>query len=283
MKKFFSILTALIMAVCLTTSAFAADYADIQTAYEDWEAVQEYPDWVASVCYTDENTDGLTILVTSEEGKSELLSMLDDTSDVLIYVDEEAISYNTLLSAYREIYENYFGEEGVFFLDIGWTVDEDGEAVGFGSTGLECRVEVGVEAGYVEECTTRFADLYGDSVVVLELESGSSEITDDDVAVAVEITEEDEDDEVETAAIEVYDGQADGENLEEAVESEVIEDDETDDALMEEAEAETDDVSEDDEEDDGEMTFTDYLLACGTICGIIVLVFLMIIFNRRTH
>ena len=276
MKKLLSILTALIMTVCLTTTAFAADYADIQTAYDDWENLQEYPVWVASVCYTDENPDGLTILVISEEGEAELLSMLDDTSDVLIYVDEEAIPYYTLLSAYSEIYENYFDEDGVFYLDIGWTVDEDGEVVGFGSTGLESRVEVGVVADYVEEYTALFADLYGDAVVVLEIESGSSEATDDDSYVAVETTEED--DASEAVAIEVADGQEDGENLEEDVESEVIEDDETDDALTEEAEAETDEASEDDDEDE-EMTFTDYLLAC----GIIVLVFLMIIFNKRTR
>ena len=272
MKKLLSILTALILAFGLTTSVFAADYADIQTAYEDWEDLQEYPDWVASVCYTDENPDGLTILVTSEEGEAELLSMLDDASDVLIYVDEEAIPYNTLLSGYNEIYENYFDEDGVFYLDIGWTVDEDGEVVGFGSTGLESRVEVGVEAGYVEEYTALFADLYGDAVAVLEIESGSSEDA-DDASLTVETAEED--DASEAVAVEVDDGQEDGEDLEEDIESEAVEDDEAEDSETEEADAESEDASEDDEE----MTFTDYLLAC----GIIVLVFLMIIFNKRNR
>ena len=80
--------------------------------------------------------------------------MLDDTASLSVYVDEDAVPRSGLEQVCGDILGTwYMGEEEspVVSLALGWITDENGALAGFGSTGLENRVVVGVPSDSLEE------------------------------------------------------------------------------------------------------------------------------------
>ncbi len=202
MKKLISVFAVLSLLLCLTIPALAqGEYANVVAAYEGWE-VNGYPDYVAVVCYADEGTSTMTVVVTTQEAVATLEELIADTSTMEILVDEQAYSYNTLLAIGEELYILMTTTDSILGFGLGWSEDETGNAVGYGTTGLECRVLLDLlesEAPLGEELTA----LYGDAVVITYYTAEEAEelITDDSIAaldlegVTILVTEEEESEE----------------------------------------------------------------------------------------
>ena len=181
MKKTISAAIVFTLILSLATAGYAAAYDDIQDAYDAWLS-DGYPEWVSSVY---EDSDAVSVVVTSEDAEDELMDMVDDTSSLAVYVDEDAIPHSELEQVYSDILESYYtGEDSspVVSVSIGWISDEDGELIEFSSTGLECRVIVEVLSESLEEYEALFEENYGDAVYLVEsetLDEGSFMIMDE--------------------------------------------------------------------------------------------------------
>ena len=209
LKKLISVFTSIALVACLMSSAYAATYKNLSVAHDEWNSTG-YPDWVAAVYEGSDDddededdeeeidTDEAFVLVTSDEGEEELLESIKNNTSFSVYVDEEAISYNELIEIYTSVLGEYYSVDNedtpVVGVAIDWLTDEDGDIVGFGSTGLECRVIVSVEADSLEEYESLLEEEYGDAVYVIEGEAEDDEDDEDDESDEDE-SDEDESDE----------------------------------------------------------------------------------------
>lgn len=246
MKKPVSAVITLSLMICLAVSAYAASYEDILDAYDAWSS-DGYPDWVSTVY---EDSDGISVVVTSEKGENRLLNMLDDTSSLTVYVDEDAIPHSELEQVYGDILGTYYmGEDDspVVSLALGWITDENGDLIGFGSTGLESRVIVGVLSDSLEEYEELFEEAYGDAVYVVDSETlggeDGIEVIEEESSLTSVDTEETEDVDVESEESSV-------EESEEGTEEEVSETSGNEDS-------EEDGDSEDEDEESETVVTTD--------------------------
>ena len=160
------ILCALIGALCLTCAALAAEtYPTVDDLYQHW-CVTEMPDWVCSVSSTDGSMENLTVVVNSQAGADELASMVEDPSGMDVILSEGSYSHNELMAAQEAITEKYMAPDGpVVSIGTGWAVI-DGEVTGFGESGRESRVVVGIPEEYAEEYGKLLEKQYGDMVYV---------------------------------------------------------------------------------------------------------------------
>ena len=160
------LLTALLLTAALAGAASAAEFSNVMDLYSDWEA-NGYPDYVAGVYSTAGGWEMTVLLVEGFDDKAdEVLSMVDSTNGLTIATGAK-YSHNALMAAYEEITETYMvnGSGDVVSCALGWhTVD--GVATGFGESGKESRVIVGVKAGKAQEYAELFAKQYGGMVVV---------------------------------------------------------------------------------------------------------------------
>jgi len=168
MKKVYIIILLLIICFALTIAAWAEEiYADIAELWNENWGMGDLPDWVCSVSSTDGSMERMTVIVNSEEAEQELLSMLADPSTLTVIVSATAYTEQDLAQIHREIVDVYMSETDpvVHSCGVGWTII-DGEVTGFGESGKENRVVVGVLPEYVEEYTALFREKYGDMVYV---------------------------------------------------------------------------------------------------------------------
>ncbi len=181
MKKLFTTVFTAIMVFSLVCVAIAADseYAHIYELFEYWEE-NGTPEWVSSVSSTDGTSDRLTVTIVQgyEEKEAQLRSMLQDQSTLTV-VTGGAYSEAAMKSVQEEIVANYMGESGkVAGCGVGWTTI-NGKATGFGESGTESRVVVGVLEEYYDELRAELTEKYGDMVYV---ESTSGYTTNEDAA-----------------------------------------------------------------------------------------------------
>ena len=94
--------------------------------------------------------------------------MVEDASSVEIIVADGSYGYNELLQVQETIAGEYMGTNGkggVVSIATGLAL-VDGKVVGFGESGKELRVIVGVQPPYADEFRNRFQKQYGDMVYV---------------------------------------------------------------------------------------------------------------------
>jgi hypothetical protein len=147
-----------------------ATFENITALYEHWET-NGYPDYVGFVFSTDGSENNLTVLLVGDDGtvENQIRSML--ISDSGLSFGSAKYSYNELLAIADEISSEYLEKNNLFYgLGVGWGGAGDG-APGFGDSGKEPRVVVGVDKSILTEYTKKFEKLYGDRVVVFESEA----------------------------------------------------------------------------------------------------------------
>lgn len=165
-KKLLCAVCALLSVVCLTTGALAAEtYTDIAALYEHW-SVTKWPSWVCSVSSTDGSGSRLTVVVESQEAAEKLVGMVADDSTLTVVVSADGYTDSQLQKVQEEIVNKYMTAGGpVVSVGVGWA-SIDGVVTGFGESGKESRVVVGVLEEYVEEYRELLKKQYGDMVYV---------------------------------------------------------------------------------------------------------------------
>ena len=168
-KRFLACVCALLSAVCLTVSALAAEiYADIEALYQHW-SVTTMPEWVCSVTSTDGTLGRLTVTVNSQAAVEQLAAMVEDESTMTVIVSADAYTHAELMKVKEEIVDKYMmnaaATSPIVSVGVGWA-SIDGVVTGFGESGRESRVVVGVLEQYAEEYREIFRKQYGDMVYV---------------------------------------------------------------------------------------------------------------------
>ncbi len=182
MKKLIAFLIALTCILSFYMTALAANsdsnkslspvsgkYENIVALYEHWET-KGYPDYVGFVFSTDGSENNLTVLLVGDDGTAEkqIRSML--ISDSGLSFGSAKYSYNELRAIAEEISSDYLENNNLFYdIGVGWGGVGDG-APGFGASGKEPRVVVGVDKSILTEYTKKFEKLYSDKVVLFKSE-----------------------------------------------------------------------------------------------------------------
>ena len=152
----------------LSIAATAAEtYPSMAELYQHWCATQ-MPGWVCSVVSADGSSERLAVVVNSNAAAENLTVMVEDASSVEIIVADGSYGYNELLQVQETIAGEYMGTNGkggVVRIATGLAL-VDGKVVGFGESGKELRVIVGVQPQYADEFRNRFQKQYGDMVYV---------------------------------------------------------------------------------------------------------------------
>ena len=167
-NRWILVFSAWISVFLLSIAAQAAEtYPSMAELYRHWSATQ-MPDWVCSVVSADGSSERLVVVVNSGAAAEELTAMLKDVSSVEIIVADSSYGYNELLRVQEAIAGEYMGANGtggVVRIATGLAL-VDGKVVGFGESGKELRVIVGVQPQYADEFRSRFQKQYGDMVYV---------------------------------------------------------------------------------------------------------------------
>lgn len=133
-------------------------FEHITDLYLHWE-MNGYPDYVGFVFSTDGTGNNLTVLLVDETAEEQIRSSL--LSEAGLSFGRAEYSYNELLAVSNEI-----SAGGQFYhVGIGWT-EVNGEVSGFGPSGKEPRIIVGVDESIAAEQTEKLKQAYGDMVVV---------------------------------------------------------------------------------------------------------------------
>ena len=168
-KRFLTCVCALLSVICLSVSVLAAEiYADIDALYQHW-SMTEMPEWVCSVTSTDGTMGRLTVMVNSQTAAEQLAAMVEDESTMTVIVSADAFTHAELMKVQEEIVDKYMMNAAVtspvVTVGVGWA-SIDGVVTGFGESGRESRVVVGVLEKYAEEYRETFRKQYGDMVYV---------------------------------------------------------------------------------------------------------------------
>ena len=142
--------------------ASAADWENTADAlFAKWEK-SGYPDDIGGVYYdSDYGMFGFLLVSPTHERMDELRGML---SDEVIFMPSE-FSYNELRLAQEEIDSIMGVGSGIYSTGVGW-ISTDGRVHGFGESGKEFRLVVGVDESVFDHYSAGFAELYGDRVIV---------------------------------------------------------------------------------------------------------------------
>lgn len=167
-NRWILVFSAWISVFLLSIAAAAAEtYPSMAELYQHWCATQ-MPDWVCSVVSADGSSGRLAVVVNSNAAAENLTVMVEDASSVEIIVADGSYGYNELLQVQETIAGEYMGTNGkggVVSIATGLAL-VDGKVVGFGESGKELRVIVGVQPQYADEFRNRFQKQYGDMVYV---------------------------------------------------------------------------------------------------------------------
>ena len=189
-KSFWGFLCVLLSVVCLTEGVLAAEtYANIDELYQHW-FVTAMPEWVCSVTSTDGTKERLTVMVNSQDAAEQLAAMVEDESTMTVMVSADAYTHAQLMQVKEEIVDKYMmnasGEPAIVSAGVGWA-SIDGVVTGFGESGRETRVVVGVLEKHADEYRELFRKQYGDMVYVKV--SGGAFVTDSSLGAADTVLE----------------------------------------------------------------------------------------------
>ena len=167
-KRWICVLCVLLSAISMSMTAVAAEtYENMGELYQHW-SMNGMPDWVCAVVSADGYSERLAVVVNSQAAAGELAAMVKEHASVEIIVAEGSYGYNELLKAQEEISGEYMRADGkspVVSVGTGLAII-DNKVVGFGESGKELRVVVGVLKEYAEEYRALFQKRYGDMVYV---------------------------------------------------------------------------------------------------------------------
>lgn len=161
MKKWISILLTAVMLATACVPAFAA--VSSYELFTQWES-SGYPEYVTGVFYNTE-TGHLSVLLkgNTAEQQAALTAQLSDAVDVTYF--EGQYSHAQLEDARAAIAAEMAetkGENGLVGVGIGWSTVTGG----FGESGKDFRVVAAVTDERAAEYRTKYAEAYGDMVVV---------------------------------------------------------------------------------------------------------------------
>lgn len=129
--------------------------------FMQWEK-EGYPDDIGGVYFDSElGVMGVLVVNPTPERMDELRATFSDQ----VVFTPSAFSRNELRLAQDEINSIMTPDSGIFSTGTGWT-STDGRVHGFGESGKEFRLIVGVDESVFEHYREGFAQLYGDRVVV---------------------------------------------------------------------------------------------------------------------
>jgi len=127
-----------------------------------WEQ-HGYPDDSGGVYYDDDaGVMGFLLVNPTPERIAELNALAG--YDLLI--TPCVYSQNELMRIHGEISAGMGADSKIYSVGFGWTITDDGVVHGFGESGKECRIVVGVAASEFDRYIAEFAQRYGDKVVV---------------------------------------------------------------------------------------------------------------------
>ena len=130
-------------------------------AFKQWE-ISGYPDDIGGVYYDSDLGKMGILIVNPEQGRiDELRAMFSDG----VVLTPSTFSYNELRLAQEEIDAIMAPGSGIYSTGVGWT-STDGIVHGFGESGKEFRLVVGVDESVFDHYSEGFAALYGDRVVI---------------------------------------------------------------------------------------------------------------------
>lgn len=139
--------------------------ASVEGLLSEWE-MNGYPDNVGSVYYDSNSEKYVISLVNNDEAhRDEIRALLSDPD----FQDFETAtySYNDLLAVQHKIEKDMMEQtdvaQNISWVGVGWATI-DGEVVGFGASGKEFRVVVGVPESSFTEYSEKYETLYGDMV-----------------------------------------------------------------------------------------------------------------------
>jgi len=137
------------------------DYQRFSVVHEQWEA-HGYPDDIGGV-YFDSEAEKMGVLVVNPKPEriEELHSMLGEETIITPCV----YSYNELTQVNEEIVSLLNPDSKIYYVSLGWT-NTDGIVHGFGESGKEFRVLVGVDESEFVRYRDVFAEQYGGMVMV---------------------------------------------------------------------------------------------------------------------
>ena len=129
--------------------------------FAQWEK-SGYPDDIGGVYYDSEyGMMGFLLVNPTQERIDELRAMFTDDA----IFTPSAYSYNELRLAQDEINAIMGQGSGIYSTSVGWT-GTDRRVHGFGESGKEFRLTVGVDLSVFDYYSEGFAALYGDRVIV---------------------------------------------------------------------------------------------------------------------
>ena len=130
-------------------------------AFKQWET-SGYPDDIGGVYYdSDAGKMGVLIVDPTPQRMDELWAMFLDR----VVITPCEFSYNELRLVQEEIDSIMGAGSGIYSSGVGWT-STDGNVHGFGESGKEFRLVVGVDESVFDHYSEGFSLLYGDRVIV---------------------------------------------------------------------------------------------------------------------
>ena len=161
-KRWILAAVAVILLLGATAPALAAGTMSADELLGQWLR-EGYPDYVGGV-YFDEASGQNTILLVNGLGEADVRALLTHPDSVRF--ESCTYAYPKLLQVHDEILEQMLaayerGNSKIYTLSIGW-----GQEGGFGESGNELRVVVGVDRAEVGTYRTTYAEKYQDRVYV---------------------------------------------------------------------------------------------------------------------
>jgi len=161
-KNLFTIAVLILISLSVATPVLAiSGEISSQNLFEQWEE-NGYPGDIGGVYYdSDADMLGFLIVAPTTERMDELRAMLID--EVLFTPCK--YPYNELRLVQEEMHTIMSSDSGVYSTGIGW-ISTDGNVHGFGESGKEFRLVVGVDESVFDHYYKGLVELYGDRVVV---------------------------------------------------------------------------------------------------------------------
>jgi len=103
MKKIIALILTLFMMTgcCIFAAAQAAVYSTAGDLFQAWAAADQYPDYIGGIWSTDGGYSNLTFGICSEEGKDEILALVEN--DATVSFAQQKHSKNKLLRIQEEL------------------------------------------------------------------------------------------------------------------------------------------------------------------------------------
>jgi hypothetical protein len=164
---FFAVVLLMAVSLVYTTGVFAANgtefpFGESGNIFVEWHH-NGYPDDIGGIYTNNGGFGGLSILLVNPT--PERMAELRELTGRDIVITACKYSYNEMLRTQNDISAQIARENKIYSVGTGWAIT-NGEVHGFGESGKEFRVIVGVDESEVDRYSIEFSKRYGDMVVV---------------------------------------------------------------------------------------------------------------------